>query len=305
MSNRIPVIIDTDPAMGSPGQDIDDGFALIFAKNQPTLDVKLMTTVNGNVTVDYGTFVADSLRKRLGWDIPLAKGCSTALDGRRRHNASAPPSALPADILNQPAPDAIANTILQSVEPVTLICLGPLTNIAMSMLLYPRIIDNIRTISIMGGLFFGTQNSLSMPVEFNFWMDPHAADIVLNSPVDDIRCVGLDVTKQITLTQDDATLLEAGNGSTGATYAAECFNRFLADRLAKNPTCYLHDPLAVGAITHPGLIEWTRCDVEIVTEGRVEGMVLAERKPEGRILVATTVDATSFKQVLFQAIDII
>ncbi len=177
-----PIIIDTDPG-------IDDAVALAIALFSEKLDVKLLTTVAGNVGLDN---VTDNLLKILDYvekDIPVAMGAEEPLlkemsDASSVHGLSGmegfefdPPSKR--SLLDEHAITAMRRVILASDEPVTLVPIGPLTNIALLLKVYPEVKQNIKDIVLMGGSV--TRGNKGVMAEFNIYFDPDAAKIVFMS----------------------------------------------------------------------------------------------------------------------------
>lgn len=303
--NTRPVIIDTDLGMGVPGQDVDDAFALALAAAEPELDIRLVTCVDGNTDVFRATRLTAQLMDRLHLDAPLARGAALPLCGTRWRDTPVEENDrtfLPSCVM--PAAQAIIE-VLEKAEPasVDIVALGPLTNIALVMLLRPDLASRIGMLSIMGGIYFQPQYNLGFPVEFNFLLDPEAANIALHSGIP-TRLVGLDVTKQITFDRREAEALRA-NGTSFGAYAWQCADA-LIDQLEHGahgtPTsyCMLHDPLAVGALTHPELLDWQGYPVDIVRDGTMRGMSVVGAPDAGSpVQIATSVDAEAFKQHLF------
>jgi purine nucleosidase len=304
------IIVDTDVAMGAPGSDIDDGFALALAVDLADQRLELVTTVNGNTDVDTSTLLAVDLLQRLGRpDIPVVKGAGRPLlqpvhdhpardrvlgvRERLAHHKAAPGRAA----------TAIIEHIMASPGEITLVAIGPLTNVAVAMALEPEITTAVKQIVIMGGAFLRTTRALSMPGEFNIWIDPEAAAIVLNSGAP-LRFIGLDVTLQVQLNRADADRLMA-TGRPFAAYAGECAHAWIDYLRTAYPgrgfvSAPMHDPLAVAVVSRPQLVTWRPARVEVeycssITRGVTVADLLCERQPpEPNCLVATEVDSASF-----------
>jgi purine nucleosidase len=155
----------------------------------------------------------------------------------------------------------------------------------------------------MGGAFMRTTTVLAMPGEFNVWVDPEAAAIVLNSGAP-LRFTGLDVTLQVHIDRGDADRLIA-TGRPFATYAGECAHAWI-DYLAEAypgqdvHSAPMHDPLAVAVVSRPHLVTWrpARVEVEVaspITRGVTVADLLGSRNPpNANCLVGTEVDAAGF-----------
>ncbi|MFD3444062.1 nucleoside hydrolase [Microbacteriaceae bacterium 4G12] len=270
----IRILLDTDMAMGVPGADVDDGFALALALADPDIIVELVTSVNGNADVESGSFLSGELLERLGVpEIPVVQGAAAPLSFPDRRRGA------PDDIRAQfgrhtPSPGYAAAELASraAAEPgaLTVVAIGPLTNIAAAINLDPDFAGNVREIVIMGGVYLGQTNQAGMPGEFNFWVDPEAADAVLRSGAR-IRLVGLDVTLKARLTREHAKELQAASGRF-APFAGEHtlhWIDYLAEESPGDPeaarSCAMHDPLAVAALTRPDLLDWRDAHVEVVT----------------------------------------
>jgi purine nucleosidase len=304
------IIVDTDVAMGAPGSDVDDGFALALAVDLPDQQLELVTTVNGNTDVDTSTLLAVDLLRRLGRpDIPVIKGARTPLlqpvhdhpardrvvgVRERLSHLSATPGR---------AAIAIVEHVMANAGEITLVAIGPLTNVAVALALEPAITTAVKEIVVMGGAFMRTTNALSMPGEFNMWIDPEAAAIVLNSGAP-LRFIGLDVTLQVQLERADADQLRA-SGRPFASYAGECAHAWIDYLETAYPgqgfnSAPMHDALAVAVVSRPDLVTWRPARVEVeycspITRGVTVADLLRERDPpQSNCLVATAVDRASF-----------
>ncbi|MHA1299388.1 MAG: nucleoside hydrolase [Candidatus Helarchaeota archaeon] len=180
----IRIIIDTDPAISIPFADIDDGLALIMALNSPELNVEGITTIFGNSALDRVTKVAkDILRITNRQDIPINKGAYNEKWIGIKTKAS----------------EFIINHITENPNEITLVTLGPLTNVATAIKQRPDIIDDLQKLVIMGGVVFPERLPLGYPLvtaEFNVSKDPIAAKIVFSQEVETILA-GLDVTTKV------------------------------------------------------------------------------------------------------------
>lgn len=312
------IILDTDLAMGAPGSDIDDGFALALAVAEPELSVELVTTVNGNTDVDTATLLTLELLDRLGHpEIPVVKGAARPLR-RPLHETAArlrAPEARRAVQARDPRPGYAAAAIVDLVmsgppDHYTLVCIGPLTNVALALAMEPRLADTLDEIVIMGGVFLEHTNRQAMPGEFNIWVDPEAAGIVLGSGAG-LRMVGLDVTLQVRLTVEHAEKLKAGGRPFGefAGEAAvgwiEHLQRTGRGRDNSSGSCAMHDPLAVAVVAHPDLVTWRSASVGVETVGDIaRGVTVADflevnpmdggPLPTSNCAVATAVQADAF-----------
>jgi purine nucleosidase len=306
------VILDTDLAMGAPGSDIDDGFALALAHADPGVRLELVTTVNGNTDVESATILTAELARRLDLgDVRIVKGAAAALTRPQVVRAPADHVEALRDSVAPPSPGyaaaAIAELVMANPGEITIVAIGPLTNIAAALSLEPRLAQNVREIVVMGGVFFQTMPTRDMPGEFNVWVDPEAAQAVLRSGLPQ-RWVGLDVTLKVRLTRDHARrMLEAD--SPFAPFAGESTLAWIDHIAAQNPgnaleadSCAMHDPLAMAVVTRPDLVEFRDVAVDVVTgEGPARGVMVTDvlesaDPPPANARVAVSVDADAFTE---------
>ncbi|KAI1392407.1 Inosine/uridine-preferring nucleoside hydrolase domain-containing protein [Hypoxylon trugodes] len=303
------IILDTDLSMGA-GADVDDGFALALAHADPDIQLELITTVNGNTDVESATILTGVLLNRLGIkDTPLVKGSATPIIHPDQTHKIADHVLALKDSARPPnpgyAPVAIAEHILANPGQITVVAIGPLTNIALALLLEPRIKSAIKELVIMGGIFFGTMYSRAKPGEFNVFSDPEAARTVLRSGIPQ-RWVGLDCTYKVRLTMDDAKALQKSS-SGFAVFAGDATIKYInyqVDRFPGRPktdSIPMHDPLAVAVVSKPGICEYRDMAVSVITgDGEARGVLIADRletksPPIPNCKVAVDVNAEAFR----------
>jgi purine nucleosidase len=308
------VLLDTDLGMGEPGTEIDDGFALALAVADPDIALELVTTVNGNTDVDTATRLTMQLLERLGVSVPVARGSAAPL--LRAHPRSPdgaevvlPPGADPSGHRVQHAARHLVERVKAEPGELTVVAIGPLTNVALALALEPRVATAVKEIVVMGGVYLGQTNLADMPGEFNFWVDPEAASIVLASGAP-LRLVGLDVTRRLRLGPEDAARLREEGGSFGA-FAGDCTEGWIdhsrqeaSDAEPEQDTVAVHDPLAVAAVTRPDLLTWRDAfvTVETATE-RTRGVAVADlltghRPPTANCRIAVDVDVDAARRHL-------
>jgi purine nucleosidase len=280
------VLLDTDLAMGAPGSDIDDGFALALAIADPGITLEVVTTVGGNSDVQTSTRLTTELLEVLGRsDLGVVEG-------------------LPA---REDAAAEIARRVLDEPGEITVVAIGPLTNVARALELDPGVAGAVREVVAMGGVYLGQTNVAAMPGEYNFWCDPDAAQAVMESGVP-LRLVGLDVTRQVRLSRADARRL--ADGGAFGRLAAEHTQAWIDFQERVKPreeieqgSCALHDPLAVAVVTRPDLVTWQEAHVAVETEGRftrgvaVADLLMWEDPPAPNCRIATGVDAAGFREL--------
>jgi inosine-uridine nucleoside N-ribohydrolase len=303
-----PVILDVDPGH-------DDAVALMLACGHPDLDLLAVTTVAGNVTVDKTTRNALRVLSLAGRDdVPVGMGASKPLK-RPLHTAEDihgksgldGPEEIPDAGFGPDERDAVAlisDTLKASPEPVTLIPVGPLTNIALFLREHGDLRDRIAGISLMGGSM-GLGNT-TPAAEFNIYVDPEAAREVFESGVP-ITMTGLDVTHQAGAGQEERNRLRA-IGRVGHVVAG--FLDFFAatyERTFGFDSPPLHDPVAVAAVLEPDLLKTRpmRVDVECdsdLTRGRTvcDFHGVTGKKPNAE--VGVELDRESFFELLYGAL---
>jgi inosine-uridine nucleoside N-ribohydrolase len=277
------IIIDTDPG-------VDDAMAIFLALKSSEVEVVGLTTVFGNVHTDLATQNALRLLELAGRpDIPVAAGAALPLvvpldsvadfvhgaDGLGNTNLPLP-AGRPVD---EPAAQFIVETVMARPDQVTLVPIGPLTNLALALALEPRLPEKVAEVVLMGGA--ATVNGNVNPAaEANIIHDPHATDIVLNAgwPV---TMVGLDVTLQTVMTDDYLASLKA-SGSTAGKFIHH-ISRFYRDfhyDLFGLAGIHTHDPSAIAYVIDPTLFTVERGPVRVVTEGLAAGQTLFDRRQQ-------------------------
>ncbi len=262
-----PVILDVDPGH-------DDAVAMMLACGHPDLDLRAVTTVAGNVTVEKTTRNALRVLSLVGYtDVPVGVGAPeplerplhTAEDIHGKSGLDGPEEIPHADFEpdESGAVALIAATLRLSSEPVTLIPVGPLTNIAAFLREHPDKKDRVARISLMGGSM-GLGNT-TPAAEFNIYVDPEAAREVFESGLP-ITMSGLDVTHQAGAGPREREQLRA-TGMVGGVVAG-----FLDYFAANYESVFgfdappLHDPVAVAAVIDPGLLKARPMRVDIECE---------------------------------------
>jgi inosine-uridine nucleoside N-ribohydrolase len=285
MTEKHLVIYDTDPG-------VDDAMALYFALAHPAMEVLGITTVFGNVTVEQATTNALYLTQLTGRDIPVVQGAGAPLV-KPFH---APPAHIHgADGLgNLPsrggtqrsaqAGDAaqfIVNAARARPGQITLVPVGPLTNIARALQLEPRLPQLIKQVVLMGGTVQEMGN-VSPVAEANIWSDPHAADAVFTAGFN-LTMVGLDVTHQIVLPVslfEKFSLHHRHEATDALLHAARFYAGFYTDRFAHIEGfsgCFGHDVLAFVRLAHPELFGHASGQMRVVLEGITHGQTVMRR----------------------------
>lgn len=276
------LIIDCDPGNGVPGANVDDGIALALAlAAKPQLDLELIGIVAGNTPRELGFAAAGQLLQQTGYQVPLALGAAQALCEPPapwrayldRSNADPHLARLWSGVprpqaAKLPVPDAaiaIGELICNNPGEITLAAIGPLTNVAHAMQLYPQMAQAVKEIVIMGGVF----NVEGYIKDTNFGLDPEAARLVLGSSAN-ITLAPLDVTTQTMLTQEDLTRLTQPDNplcrylrtTTGPWIDYSRRTRYL-------PGCWIHDALVIAWLLEPQLVTTEEYFVDVAVEGAI------------------------------------
>jgi uridine nucleosidase len=274
------IIFDTDPG-------IDDTMALTFALRSPELEVVGVTSVFGNAEGAVTAQNALRLVELEGHDhIPVARGADRAVVlpaqelGTRVHgmdgmgNTNPPPPK--GKLLDMHAAQFIVETILANPGEITLVPVGPLTNIALALRLEPRITELVKEVVLMGGAAHVPGNITPL-AEANIYHDPHAAQMVFSADWQ-VTMVGLDVTHQVIM--DEAyfqKLLAADNPAVNLIrQILPCYRNFFDQTYPANGTIFTHDPSAVAYVLRPDLFETQQYPVVVETEGRCMGKTIAD-----------------------------
>ncbi|MGD1952603.1 MAG: nucleoside hydrolase [Leptolyngbyaceae cyanobacterium] len=248
------IIIDCDPG-------VDDAIALLLAIAHPTeLEILGITTVAGNVPLHYTSQNALKICALAKTDIPVYAGCPRPMiqplsTATNVHGATGlqgtelPESKRP--LMVQHAVAFLIETLQQASEPITLVTLGPLTNIAVALIQAPQVANKIDTIIAMGGAV--THGNMTPAAEFNIYVDPHAAKVVFESGIP-IKLITLDTTHQVLTTSAHLNAFKQLNTSVG-TAAADLLTYYGTSDVKRYgmPGAPLHDPCVIAYLLKPEL----------------------------------------------------
>lgn len=302
------VIFDCDPGH-------DDAFALAYLNKTKAFDVLMVSSVAGNVGIEHTTRNLQGLTKALDWDVKVCRGAARPLIGEQLiaaniHGQNGLFGYEFADSELTPLSQrnflkAAVSILEQAAEPVTIIAVGPLTNIASLVLLRPDLLSKIQEISIMGGGLGG--GNWTTCGEFNILADPEAAQIIFSCGVP-IIMAGLDVTQQAHFTRTDLDLLKTSEQKISKILSAVSEKTFeLQPEVNARGYMRLHDVLAVMVLLHPDFFSVENLFVQVETEGRLtRGLTVAnrlgneKRSPNTRALVG--IDQTAFLNELMETL---
>lgn len=309
MNPRPRLILDCDPGL-------DDAVAIALAVRWA--DVVGITTVGGNVGVGPTTANALALCDLLGRaDLPVHAGHDVPLSGSLAHRATEYHGPLGTGSVRLASPsrpatsdDAVGWLIdtIRSEPDLWLVATGPLTNIARAIQLVPDILDGLAGISWMGGS--SSSGNTTAAAEFNCWVDPEAADIVLRAGHPRVSMLGLNVTHTVLLDALWITELRERSSGTPMEVFADLLEYY--EQRQRSMTTLagaaVHDALAVLRVTHPTLLAGVRRSVEVITtDGPARGMTLVDQRPlrtpsPGNAEVVEWADANLIRSVLFDAL---
>ena len=303
---KIVTIFDTDPG-------IDDAFALSFLHKSPVFDVKMISSVAGNVRLENTTRNLRGLVKAMDWDVPLYMGLDKPIIGpqilaEEFHGVDGLSGYLfdesdLADINESPAIEAMAE-VLKENKDVLIIAVGPLTNIASLLIAYPNLKKNTREITIMGG-GIGMGN-VSPAAEFNIYADPEAAHVVFTSGIK-VNMIGLNVTTQTYYNLDMHEKFKNSDLEINKILSNIMDRRIARTGAEENYTTYMHDTLAVMYHTNPEIFESEMFHIDIETSGKyTRGMTLSDTRlattAEKNVNVPMKIDADRFKEVFMDVL---
>jgi purine nucleosidase len=272
------VIIDTDPGT-------DDSMAILLALNSPELDVKALTVVAGNVVVGQGLENALKLVSLAGrCDVPVARGAGHPLVQKLitaeyfQGKNGLGNVELPAPTCHEDprfAPDLIIELAHKYPHEITLVPIGPLTNLALAIRKDPSIVPLVKEVVLMGGGISG--GNATAAAEANIYNDPEAARVVFEAGWP-LTMVGLNVTENTLFTRADLERLAKTHGPEN-DFAVGVL-KFMVDLQAKLGAdgTPMHDPLAVASVIDRGLIRTMDMRVDIETRGEhTRGETVASR----------------------------
>ena len=321
---RAEVIIDTD--FGLP--PIDDGFAVGLMLNSPEVRIVAITTVAGNQPLDTENAELQAFMERMGrLDIPLYSGAELPLSPDARlasgvayteklKSGTIAPRARSdgrTHFQSESAASFIARSVLATPHQITILAIGPLTNVAMALRQDARVAGAVKKIVIMGGYFPADSgvvlHTSNVPnAEFNFWVDPVAARIVMESGAA-IEISPIDVSQSVPLTEEMRSRLASGRGP---------FSSLIREFMPKPDSnkgdvagyTYFYDPLAATGIVAPELSVKSRFYVDVDTNPGINFGASVRRSAElgrfpsgqdaGLVDVQTKIDTQAFYRLVVE-----
>jgi len=301
----IPIVIDCDPGH-------DDAIAILLALASPEVEVRALTTVAGNQTLDKTTRNALAVLEIAGrTEVPVVAGADAPLTRRLRtapavHGDSGLDGPVLPEVTAGPIDAHAADFLAEVIEPgVVLVPTGPLTNVALLLERHPDVSERLEAIVWMGGAI--GEGNVTPAAEFNAFVDPEAAAVVFASGIP-VTMVGLDVTHRALFTRAHADRLR-DTGRVGR-FVAELsdFFQLFHERSYGFAGSPIHDAMAVAHVIDPTLVTTRHVNVEVETRSRFcDGRTVAdlrgttERPPNAR--VGVDVDAPRFLDLLCSRIE--
>lgn len=266
------IIIDSDPG-------VDDAIAILLALRSPELKVEALTAVSGNVPLALTLPNALRMMEVAGrTDIPVAAGAATPLV-RRLVTASyvhgnnglggaefPEPKLKPAA---EPATELIRRLVHDNPGEITIVAIGPLTNVALTLKSDATVAKNIKEIVMMGGSL--SHGNITPSAEFNFYVDPEAARVVFDSGVP-LTMVGLDVTERVRIGKEQIAVLESGSNpisQAAAKILRSAIEHVSQGRGSVQGKMTMHDALTVAHLLDPSILTLKDYYVQIETAGEL------------------------------------
>jgi purine nucleosidase len=304
------ILLDTDPG-------IDDACAILLALASPELSLEGLSIVHGNCSLEQATVNALSVLELAGaTDIPVARGCELplvqpSLLAPETHGDSGLGYAkLPEPRLRptvQHGSDFLIERIMASPGEITLVAIGPLTNVALAIRQEPRIVQAVKELVVMGGAIRHEGNTTAL-AEFNTYVDPHAAHIVYHAGIP-TTLVPLDVTYQCILTPDDVQrLTRIDSPVTQLIVDATRFYMEFHDEYQSIAGCVINDPLAMALTFAPELCTCQELPVDVdisggISMGKTIGDFYNYSKKPANMKVALGVQARQFMELFLERME--
>ncbi len=300
MTRPRPVILDTDPG-------IDDALAILLAIASPEVELRAVTVTGGNCPLEQAVQNALALLDTVESSVPVVPGVALPLirppfTAPETHGTSGLGNAVLPLPRNKPAPahavDVLVQEIMNAVDPVTLVAVAPLTNVAVALRREPRVAERVHEVIVMGGAVDVPGNTTPL-AEFNVYVDPHAAYIVLHSGLP-LTIVPWDITSRVLLTQAHVDmLLRTPSPVTRFVADATSFYIDFHRQYFGYAGCSINDPVALVLAFQPALAQYTEVFVDVEIESaKSMGKTIADtqqvwKRPANARLV------TSFEQEAF------
>jgi inosine-uridine nucleoside N-ribohydrolase len=316
----VRIILDTDPG-------IDDSLAILYLAAQPDVEIVAVGSVHGNVPAPVAALNALRVLDVAGLeDVPVAVGAHRpfaqelrtaefvhGVDGMGGH--AGPPS--PRSTTDESAAEQLVRLARANPGELSVLALGPLTNIGLAVLLEPELPSLLRSLVVLGGAL-GVPGNVTAYAEANIWHDPEAADLVFDAGFDNLTLVSLDVTETARTDADwlDALARVSSPRAQFASALLEHYAGFYTNMFGFR-TCTMHDPLAAALLCDPSLATYRDVAVAVEVHGtHTRGQLVSDWRlieddrdiesdaGKGRrpVKAASSVNADLFLSRLFEAL---
>ncbi|HXU98307.1 MAG TPA: nucleoside hydrolase [Jiangellaceae bacterium] len=306
------VILDVDTGT-------DDAVAIMFAALHPDLDLIGVTTVTGNLPIEYTT---DNTLRVLDWigrpDVPVYRGLSQPIARRGRlaeihaardspqdgHGNSLP--IPPTELAQQQvgAVEYLVETLRSTTEQLTLVAVGPLSNIATALAIVPSLVEAVQELVVMGGSH--AIGNVTASAEFNIWVDPEAANVVLSAGFEHLTLVPLDATHQALFTRGNCAEFERLGTPAGVAAARFIGRRLDAEARTTTATATpVHDVMCPAYLVRPEVITTRHLHVVVDTASPLTvGRTVMDLRPDTTVVpnahVALQADGAALLDVLME-----
>ncbi|GIU17519.1 MULTISPECIES: nucleoside hydrolase [unclassified Shewanella] len=274
------IILDSDPG-------IDDAMAILFAEAHPAIDLKAITTVYGNATIENGTRNALFLKQKYGFNADIAQGAdkpivrdpvgpTVVVHGETGFGDVHAPTDLAVTADPRPAYQYIIDSVKAEPGEITLVAVGPLTNLALALEAAPEIAGLVKEVVVMGGAFGMNDHrgNVTPYAEANIHDDPHAADMVFTAPWP-VVVIGLDVTEESFFSKEYLDQLRDDAAEVGQFIwdISRYYLKFYSEKVGLEG-CHVHDPSAIAYVIDPSLFTLREGAIRVVTDGPAEGLTI-------------------------------
>lgn len=297
------IIIDADPG-------VDDIFAILVAAKTEELDIQGICTVAGNCDLDNATKNAfktlDLINKN---DIPVYKGMEKSLkveneDAKDVHGNNGIGDISYEPINREPeklhAVDYLIKMVNENPDEITIIAIGPLTNIACAIKKDPSFSKNVKSLIIMGGST--DKGNITPYAEFNFYKDPDAAKIVFDTEFNEIVMMGLNVTTKLPLNENLENILQNSNNYLAKFLFLITRKGAEFDRSKNHDGLILNDPLTIAYLIDPTIVELKEAKISIETTGEQIGKSNVSFTEKPNCKIGYNVNTEKFYSLIFKNI---
>ena len=297
------IIFDTD--LG-----VDDAFSLLLICCNEKLKLQAVTLVEGNCKMEYAIEnpfkILDFTKDK---NVPVYKGAENALKVKRANaeyvhgenglgNVKYKPIAR--KIEDKSAVDYLIDEVNKNPKEITIVAIGPLTNIALAIKKNKDFVKNVKELIIMGGSI--TNGNITPYAEFNFYHDPHAAKIVFDAGFENIIMIGLNVTEKLPLTKNhEKMLLEINSDLSNFLYKATRLGTKYDKKMGLKGLI-INDPLTIAYLIDKSLLKLQDAHIAIKIHTKKTGMSYIKENKSPNCKVAIDVDSKKFFQILFSNI---